>query len=283
MKKLLLLLLLLPTAYLHTYAQAGGSCCVQDATTEFASFASEADFRMMHPDPLPYHYTGKAGEPVTFNAPDGKPAHGFLFKARLVTKQYLLVFHEWYGLNDYVKKESEKLYNDLGGMVNVLAVDLYDQQVASNREDAAKYMQTVRTERAQAIIRGAFAFAGKDAQIGTLGWCFGGGWSLQASILAGKQAIACVMYYGMPEKDVDVLKTLNAPVLGLFANKDSHINPEVVNEFKEKMGEARKTVTIKQYDANHGFANPSNPVYDSEATRDAYKEAVKFLKRQFSL
>jgi carboxymethylenebutenolidase len=41
---------------------------------------------------------------------------------------------------------------------------------------------------------------GKSAKIGTIGWCFGGGLSLQASLTAGKQAAATVMYYGMPEE-----------------------------------------------------------------------------------
>jgi len=279
MKNLLILFLLFPFL---AKAQTTAGCCTQDATTEFASFASQEDFRMMHPDPLPYHYTGVIGEPVTFNTPDGTSGYGFQFKAKIPTKQYLLVFHEWYGLNDYVKKECEKLYNDLGGKVNVLAVDLYDQKVATNGEDAAKYIQSVKKERAQAIIRGVFTLAGNDASIGTIGWCFGGGWSLQASILAGKQAIACVMYYGMPEKDVNVLRTLNAPVLGLFAQKDKNITPEVVAAFEQHMGEAKRTVKTKEYDAEHGFANPSNPNYDSEATRDAYKETLAFLKQHYA-
>jgi carboxymethylenebutenolidase len=278
MKQLLFTLLLLPFL---AKAQTTASCCTQDATTEFAAFASQEDFRMMHPDPLPYHYTGVIGEPVTFSTPDGATGYGFQFKAKAPTKQYLLVFHEWYGLNDYVKKEAEKLYNDLGSKVNVIAIDLYDQKVATNREDAAKYIQSVKTERAQAIIRGAFTMIGTDAKIGTIGWCFGGGWSLQASILAGRQAIACVMYYGMPEKDVNVLSTLNAPVLGLFAKKDKNITPEVVAAFEQNMRVAKRTVRTKEYEAEHGFANPSNPNYDSEATRDAYKETLIFLKERF--
>ena len=85
-------------------------------------------------------------------------------------------------------------------------------------------MQGVKEDRAKAIIKGAIAYAGPNAHIATIGWCFGGGWSLQASLLAGKQDVACVMYYGMPEQDVNKLKTLHADVLGNFANKDNWIN-----------------------------------------------------------
>ena len=183
------------------------------------------------------------------------------------------------GLNDYIKKESERLYNDLGN-VNVIALDLYDGKVATTREDAGKFMQAVKEDRAQAIIKGAIEYAGPKARIATIGWCFGGGWSLQASIMAGKQDVACVMYYGMPEKSVDRLKTLNADVLGNFANKDQWINPKVVAQFETDMKEAGKKLYVHEFDADHAFANPSNPHYNKDATADAYSKAIPFIKER---
>jgi len=162
----------------------------------------------------------------------------------------------------------------------VIAIDLYDNKIAANREDAAKYMQAVSSDRAQVIIKGALAYAGKNAKIFTIGWCFGGGWSLQSTLLAGNQAAGCVMYYGMPEKDVERLKTLHADVLGLFGNKDQWINPKVVDEFAENMKKAGKKLIVKRYDADHAFANPSNPSFDKEAKEDAYKNAIAFLKQR---
>ncbi|WP_212002857.1 dienelactone hydrolase family protein [Chitinophaga sp. HK235] len=279
MKKLSLLLLILGCAF-GVYAQTA-PCCHTDAITEFAGLASREDFRMAHQDPLPYTYQGTAGTNVTFKTPDGTAAHGFLFKAQKPSNKYLLVFHEWYGLNDYVKKESEKLYNDLGGTVNVLAVDLYDQKVATNREEASKMMQSVPRERLKAVMEGARDYAGKPAHIATLGWCFGGGIALQSALINGSQNVGCVMYYGMPEKDVETLKKLHGPVLGLFANKDKGITPQIVDEFEKDMKKAGKTLTVKRYDADHAFANPSNPIYNSEATKDAYTHALSFLKTQF--
>lgn len=258
-------------------------CCHTDAITEFAALASHEEFRMAHKDPLPYTYRGTTGTAITFPTTDGTPAHGFLFKAKTTSKKYLLVYQEWYGLNDYIKKQSEQLYNDLGGQVNVLAVDMYDQKVATNREDAAKLMQGASRERLQAIMQGAINYAGKTAEIASIGWCFGGGLSLQSGLLEGAQNKGVVMYYGMPEKDVSKLKTLQGPVLGLFANKDQGINPQVVDEFEKNMQAAGKTLTVKRYDAAHGFANPSNPIFDSAATTDAYGHVLPFLKKAFSL
>ncbi|MBE0557169.1 MAG: dienelactone hydrolase family protein, partial [Proteobacteria bacterium] len=131
------------------------------------------------------------------------------------------------------------------------------------------------------IISGAIGYAGKDARIGTIGWCFGGGWSLQAALMAREQAKACVVYYGMPESNPDKLVDLSAPVLGIFADKDAWITPEVVKNFSEAMKKAGKELTLKTYDADHAFANPSNPQYDKTSTEDAYSHAVAFFESIF--
>jgi carboxymethylenebutenolidase len=152
--------------------------------------------------------------------------------------------------------------------------------VATTREDAAKLVQSVTTDRADAIIKGAIALAGSSAKIYSIGWCFGGGWSLQMSLLAGPQAAGCVMYYGMPEKDVDKLKTLHADVLGIFGNKDQYINTKLVDEFAVNMGKAEKKLILKRYDADHGFANPSNPSFDKSAKEDAWKNTLNFFTQR---
>jgi carboxymethylenebutenolidase len=168
------------------------------------------------------------------------------------------------------------------GDVNVLAVDMYDGKVATDRENAGKYMSEFKQDRGDQIIRGAIAFAGPGAKIGTVGWCFGGGQSLLASLIAGKQASACVMYYGMPVEDVNLLKTLNCDVLNIWGSQDQWINKTVMDKFEANMKAAGKKLTIKAYDANHGFANPSNPMgaFNEEAYKDAFKATTEFLKNK---
>ena len=94
-----------------------------------------------------------------------------------------------------------------------------------------------------------------------------------------QQTAACVVYYGMPEFDVERLKTLNGPVLGIFAKQDEWITPEKVQEFEKAMKQAKKQVTIKTYDAVHAFANPSNPKYDKKAASEARKLTIEFFKK----
>jgi carboxymethylenebutenolidase len=161
------------------------TCC---AHQDFAALGNDGAFLAKHEQPLPFQLDDPAGQMITFETPDGKQGSAYaLFKPGAGTK-YLFVFHEWWGLNDYVKKESERLFQELQD-THVIAIDLYDGQVASTREDAAAYMQALTTERATSIIRGAIDYAdmlsqGK-AEMATIGWCMGGGWSLQAGILAG--------------------------------------------------------------------------------------------------
>ncbi|CAN5518730.1 hypothetical protein BH09BAC6_BH09BAC6_14610 [soil metagenome] len=277
MKKLIFLSALLLTAA-FAFSQSKVICCSNpSATQRFAMLASNRDFRMSHKMPLPIRFQSSIGAAITYKTADGKTANAYVLKAKRTTNNYILVIHEWWGLNDFVKKESEKIYNDLGN-VNIIDLDLYDGKVATTREDAGKYMQSVTDDRAKAIINGAIAYAGAKAHIATIGWCFGGGWSLQASLLAGKQGAGCVMYYGMPEQDVNRLKALHADVLGNFANKDQWINLKVVAKFDADMKAAGKKLYLHQYDADHGFANPSAPAYASAATTDAYGHTITFLK-----
>lgn len=246
------------------------------ATAQFAGFVSDASFRGMHEEPLAYTHQTATGKEITFPTPDGKTARAFAYMTQKRSNKYLLVIHEWWGLNDHIKRQAERYYKELG--VNVVALDLYDGKVASTREEAQQYTQGLDEERAKAIIQGALNMTGKEAKIGTLGWCFGGGWSLQAAILAGEQAEACVIYYGMPEQDVQKLRKLDCDVLRIFAKQDGRITPQVVEAFKENMEKADKELEVRMYDAQHAFANPSNPSYDKVAAENAHRLILNFLK-----
>ncbi len=262
--------------FISVYA-FGQSCCFV-TKDEMQLMASNKAFQRSHKLPKPYTHVSQAGgEMITFTTPDGQQANAFYIKAAKPTNYTLFVFQEWWGLNDHIKREAEHFYTDLGN-VNVLAIDMYDGKVATTREEAGKYMGGANPLRLENIIKGAIAFLGPKAKIATVGWCFGGGLSLKASILAGTQASACVMYYGMPVKDVEQLKLLQTDVLGLFAGKEKFISPEVVKEFEANMKLAGKKLSLKSFDADHGFANPSNPIYNAAATEEAWNLAITYFK-----
>ncbi len=281
MKKLQLLFILLG-ASIWAVAQNNNDAviCHTSATEKFAMFASSKKFNSEHPNPRVYvHVSLAGGKMITFKTPEGPVANGYLLEAKTKTNNWIFVFQEWWGLNDNIKRSSEDLYNDLGN-VNVLALDMYDGKVASDPKAAGQYMQEFKQERGNSIVKGGLAYAGQGAKVGTVGWCFGGGQSMQAALTAGKQAAACVIYYGMPEDKVDRLKTLNCDVLDIWGTKDGWINAEVAKKFEENMKAAGKKLTVKSYEADHGFANPSNPMghFNEVAYKDAYKHTIEFFK-----
>lgn len=246
-----------------------------------ADFVSDPEFVKMHPKPVVMDFKG-LGEEIRFDTPDGKQAGGYFIKAKKKSDKWLFVYQEWWGLNDHIRAEADKFYNDLGESVNVLALDMYDGKVATEPSEAGKLMQGANQDRLASIIKGGYDFAGKKAQVASVGWCFGGGLSLKSALAGGGQNIGSVMYYGMPVQDVEQLKTLNSDVLGLFAT-EKWISKEVIEEFAANMKKADKKLTYKIFPGVHGFANPSNPNYDAENTKVAYGMALEYLKGKFKV
>jgi carboxymethylenebutenolidase len=253
--------------------------CHTDATGKFALFASNKKFNRDHPSPLPYIHESEAGGKMIKLSAEGTEANAFFLEAKKKTNNWIFVFQEWWGLNDHIKREAENLYNELGN-VNVLALDMYDGKLATDAQTAGKYMQEFKKERGEQIVKAALAFAGTSAKIGTIGWCFGGGQSMQASLLAGKQAVACVVYYGQPEENTEKLKGLNCDVLNIWPTQDKWINKEVIDKFEANMKTAGKKLIVKSYEADHAFANPSNPKHNKDFTADANKHTIAFFKER---
>ncbi len=246
-----------------------------------AAFANDPAFQALHLSPLKINYAAQ-GDMISMPAADGVDAKAYLLKAKKKSDKWLFVYQEWWGLNDNIKKQADIFYNDLDGNVNVLALDMYDGKVTADPKEAGQLMQGATESRLENIVKAAVSYAGTKAKIANVGWCFGGSWSLKSAIVAGKQNIGSVMYYGMPVKDVEKLKTLNSDVLGLFAT-ENYITKQVIEEFAANMKTAGKELNYTIFDAVHGFANPSNPKHDATKAKEAYDMAIGYLKKKFGL
>lgn len=247
---------------------------------DMSQFADDENFKEKHETPGQIEFTAK-GEQMEFDTPDGQKGTAYALMPEGETQKFLFVIHEWWGLNDQIRQEADRLFEELDG-VAVMALDLYDGAVTDDRNKAGELMQAAsqKQDRLKAIVQGAINYAGEDAKIATVGWCFGGGWSLQASIMAEEQGAGCVLYYGMPVQEAAALEPLEADVLGIFASQDGWITPEVANNFKTLADDNGKKVEIHIFDADHAFANPSSPRYVEEAAQKANELALAFLKEK---
>lgn len=252
-------------------------CLNMETQQAYQLEASQSKFANMHLAPVTVNPADLLGTIVPFNAADGKPGQAYFIPAKKKSDKWLIVIQEWWGLNDNIKMEADQYFKDLGD-VNVMAVDMYDGKVAATPDSAMKLMRGADMNRMVALIQGAVKHAGAKASIYSVGWCFGGMWSLQTAIIAGPQAKGSVMYYGRPESNMDKLKSIQCEVIGFFGNLDQSPSPAMVNDFETNMKLAGKNLTAYKYEAGHGFANPSNPSYNAAAKADAYAKAIAFLK-----
>jgi carboxymethylenebutenolidase len=191
----------------------------------------------------------------------------------------IVVIHEWWGLNRNIELWSDRLAA-LGWAA--LAVDLYGGKVATTSDEAMAAMKTVDEAAAAKVIDHAIDFLGHDPRVAArtravIGWCFGGGWSLQTA-LAHPELDGAIIYYGMLDSDPTQLARIHGRVLGIFGNKDGHITPELVDAFERGLAAAKVPAEIHRYDAPHAFANPSNPAYDEAAAGDAWSHVEAFLR-----
>lgn len=243
-----------------------------------AQFTEDEEFKNAHDSPQKLDYTPK-GKMFRYITLDGKkPAMAYVARNNSESKKVVFLIHEWWGLNDYIKQEADRIAESIDS-INVIALDLYDGMVTDNPEEAGKLMGKVQEERAKAIIEGAFLRTGEDGEIAVMGWCFGGGWALKATIMAGEKGKACVIYYGLPVKTAAELAPLQAPVLGIFGKNDKWINPKVVKEFEDLVAATKKDLTVRSFDADHAFANPSSDKYKEKTATEANQLALEFLKK----
>ncbi len=252
-------------------------CLNMETQQAYQLEASTPAFASLHITPKMVDPSDLVGTMISFDAADGNKANAYFIPAKKKSNKWLIVIQEWWGLNNQIKMEADQYYKDLGDM-NVIAVDMYDGKVAATPDSAMKLMRGADMNRMTAIVQGAIKHAGAKASIYSVGWCFGGMWSLQTAILAGPQAKGSVMYYGRPETNMEKIKSIQCDIIGFFGNKDQSPSPAMVNAFEQNMKDAGKNLSVNRYDAGHGFANPSNPSFNAAAKEDAYAKSIAFLK-----
>jgi carboxymethylenebutenolidase len=198
----------------------------------------------------------------------------------------VVMIHEWWGLNENIKNMAENLAKE--GYV-VLAVDLYNGQVANTTESAQNLVSKVRDNPSESInnLQHAVRYLASlenvnSSKIASLGWCFGGGQSLQLALNTEPEypLAATIIYYGNLVSDQESISKIKWPVLGIFGDQDQSISVQSVKQFEEALNENGITNEIYIYKGvGHAFANPSGDNYAPQETQDAWEKTISFLKK----
>ncbi len=193
----------------------------------------------------------------------------------------LIVIHEWWGLNDWIKSTTDDLARN--GYVS-LAIDLYRGSIAGSAEEAHELMRGLPEDRVTKDLKSAFRFLTKkklvdSERIGSIGWCMGGSYSLKASQVLPSLA-ASVICYGRLVTEEDELKKIACPILGIFGETDRGIPAASVKIFERTAQKLEKNVrTVVYPNVGHAFMNPNNKNgYDEATTLEAWQRIHAFLK-----
>ncbi|HEY6949663.1 MAG TPA: dienelactone hydrolase family protein [Nitrososphaeraceae archaeon] len=198
----------------------------------------------------------------------------------------VVMIHEWWGLNKNIKDMANLLAKH--GFA-VLAADLYNGKVANTTQRAMELVQTVRnnqsssTNNLQSAVKYLSSLPNVDSsKIVSLGWCFGGGQSLQLGLNSKEHPLAAtVLYYGTPlVTDKESLSKIKWPLLGIFGNKDQSIPLDEINQFRTSLNQSGVTNQVLIYNGvGHAFANPSGDNYSPKETEDAWEKTIAFLNK----
>lgn len=237
---------------------------------------TEEQFKALHalPGAAP---AGRAGEAM--NLADGTRAYLSLPPGP-GPHPGIVVIHEWWGLNAHIELWADRLAS--AGWA-AIAVDLYGGTVATDRDAAMAAMKAVDPARALATLDAALATLELDRRVqapvrAVIGWCFGGGYALQAA-QKFPELDGAIMFYGHFEPDPAKLAPIQARVLGIFGDRDQGIPTAEVDKLDAALKAAGVTAEILHYDAEHGFANPSNPKYDEVNASAAWARVLAFLEQ----
>jgi carboxymethylenebutenolidase len=225
-----------------------------------------------------------AGQMVEF-ASNGGTARGYLSTPETGRGPGLVVIQEWWGLVPHIKDVADRFAR--AGFV-ALAPDLYHGETTRSPDEAGKLMMALDIDRAERDLRGAVSYLldreeVEGTSVGTIGFCMGGALSLFAAS-KNERVGACVVFYGIHPKVQPDFERLRAPVLGLFAERDSFVPPDAVRALEATLREHGKQAETHIYPGtDHAFFNDTRPeVYDRAAAEDAWRRTIDFLREHLS-
>lgn len=207
----------------------------------------------------------------------------------------VLVMHEWWGLNDYVKQRARMLAER--GFV-AFAADMYgDNKVTDHARDAGGWMKQITAnidgwqQRALLGLGQLKADALVDAdRLAAIGYCFGGATVMQLAY-AGADLDGVVSFHGsLPPASAEQAARIKARILVAHGDADSFVPAERIHQFKQALTDAGVDWEMDIYGgARHAFTNPGadshgmeNLRYDPVADRRSWSRMQDFFAEIFT-
>lgn len=217
------------------------------------------------------------GEIVTFPS-NGGTAQGYLAKPASGSGKGVIVFQEWWGLNDNIKGIADRFAAE--GFV-ALAPDMYHGQLTAEPDEAGKLLMALNIEQAAKDAAGAIQYVKgiTGGPVGTVGFCMGGALSLFAACNNGKDVGACIDYYGGHPAIKYNFAGLTAPVLGFWAENDgfANANQPVIEAGTKEAGVPYEGITYPG--TGHAFFNEEHEgTFDKAAADDTWNRALAFYR-----
>jgi carboxymethylenebutenolidase len=213
-----------------------------------------------------------AGPLVRYPSVNGEGSGYLAAPATPAKKPGLIVIHEWWGLDNWVREQTDRFAGQGG-------------RVAKTPDEAHELMRGLPEDRALADLIAAFNYLASRPDvdpnlIGVIGWCMGGGYALQLELNEPRIA-ATAINYGRLVTDFDTITKISSPLLGNFGAADRGIPAEDVKAFGATLTKAGKLADLKVYEgAGHAFMNPNNKEgYNAEASADAWRRIDSFFDR----
>ncbi len=209
----------------------------------------------------------------------------------------VLVIHEWWGLNDYVKSRAKQLA-EMGYIA--MAVDMYGDDKKGNTPQEAQVLATpfyqnpqLTKTRIDAALNKLGEYAQTDtANIAAIGYCFGGYVVLNAAKLGARFNGVVSFHGGLSGAPVNKY-LLTSKILVCHGEADNFVPKAEVDAFKKSMDSVNADYTFKSYaDATHAFTNPqatewgkkfNMPIsYNAAADTTSWNDMKTFFGRIFN-
>jgi carboxymethylenebutenolidase len=218
------------------------------------------------------------GEMVTFAA-NGGTCSGYLAKPASGSGKGVVVFQEWWGLNDNIIDIANRFAAE--GFV-ALAPDMYHGKVTAEPDEAGKLLMALNIEQAAKDARGAVEYlkGQTGGPVGTTGFCMGGALSLFTACNEGDSVGACIDYYGGHPAVKYNWDGLKAPVLAFWAEHDDFVNPNIP-VYEEEMKKRGVDYQAIQYpNTQHAFFNDTSPAsFNKQAADASWQKSLEFFRQ----